>query len=501
MNVDCHSFVECFFVDVAECLFVDSADNESTDLHESIFYIEDPGLCTKEDTDPAECFFADITECFFADYVFVDFADGLLGIARTASSGHFVKILFCGMDFHATLGFPGEGPGDWGLDIPQAAWARMRALEAEGGDTMGESAATALDSLAELEVHLGEAPALECALGVATALAPAAAPDTLLDDDDRSIFSCEGCIPDPDAAVTPDVDGAALCLQCPFCRPFCTPCAPRALMLHIGRAHAGEPIGAAARGYLQNLSRGICLTEGCGHLRIFGSPSCPRCRCRSAIRPLCDGDTVPLSAAAQAAESLPAVEVPVMNAIPESVPALGARPVLPLDFEARICRLSSITRLKIPPSCRLRLLEIEATNVEGANDGIMEFALLDEACAKLLLSKIPKGAHAAHEVKQRIALWDLGDFAKLLSRIEEQQRLAYTSFRWEANGRAHARALALRSVRNGAYRKGLQKSTSSVAVLSPAEQRAYAQQLLPDAGRQFLMVRCRYNQRHGDYDQ
>ena len=137
----------------------------------------------------------------------------------------------------------------------------------------------------------------------------------------------------------------------------------------------------------------------------------------------------------------------------------------------------------------------------GANDGIMEFALLDEACAKLLLSKIPKGAHAAHEVKQRIALWDLGDFAKLLSRIEEQQRLAYTSFRWEANGRAHARALALRSVRNGAYRKGLQKWTSSVAVLSPAEQRAYAQQLLPDAGRQFLMVRCRYNQRHGDYDQ
>ena len=167
-------------------------------------------------------------------------------------------------------------------------------------------------------------------------------------------------------------------------------------MLHIGRAHAGEPIGAAARGYLQNLSRGICLTEGCGHLRIFGSPSCPRCRCRSAIRPLCDGDTVPLSAAAHAAESLPAVEVPVMNAIPESVPALGARPVLLVDFEARICRLSSITRLKIPPSCRLRLLEIEATNVEGANDGIMEFALLDEACAKLLLSKIPKGAHAAH---------------------------------------------------------------------------------------------------------
>ena len=157
-------------------------------------------------------------------------------------------------------------------------------------------------------------------------------------------------------------------------------------MSHIGRSHAGEQIGTVARKYLQSLLRGICLTEDCGHLRIFGAPTCPRCRGRSLIRPLVNGDAVVLSAAARATEGLSAEQGPETDVIPEAVPTLGARPVLPVDFEARVSRLSSITRLETPPSCRLRLLEIAIAAASGFIYAVKQ-SLQPLLCLVLLLGK------------------------------------------------------------------------------------------------------------------
>ncbi len=405
----------------------------------------------------------DIDEHMFSEAV----ADGSFEVAL----GHFVKIFFSGKDFDATLGFPGEGPGDGGLVIPQAAWTRMRALDAEGGE---------------------------------------AVPDTFLDDDERSIISCDGlraeesheaeALPTPSALPAPFVPGAGVrpllfhapppsteqlpgpsvgapapLLLCPFCSGYNGSELPRALMAHIGRSHGGETIHAGARDRLCALSRGVCSTEGCGHLRVIGSPVCPRCQCRSAVRPLQEGDVVPMPAGARAAEALTAAEpLPDARDLPKADVSLPFHlPVLPVDFLNCIRKLpATMTILKIPPQCCARLCEITATNVEHGNANIDIFSALEEANPKLLLGRIPKGTSKTHEVKLCMSLWDLGDFNGLLSRIEAQHRQWQKARlqRRDADGRGHIRARARQGTRNGVHKKSAQRVTSYVDPLSVDEE-------------------------------
>ena len=77
-------------------------------------------------------------------------------------------------------------------------------------------------------------------------------------------------------------------------------------------------------------------------------------------------------------------------------------PILPPDFRDRIDKLSPLTLLKIPNQHLPRLCEITAVNIENNIYGFEEFAMLEEACPKLLFARAPKGRHAAHKVKARL---------------------------------------------------------------------------------------------------
>ncbi len=174
-----------------------------------------------------------------------------------------------------------------------------------------------------------------------------------------------------------------------------------------------------------------------------------------------------------------ATAFPEGAALPESFATMApSLPVLPPDFRDRFNQLSPITLLKIPNQHLARLCEISALGIENGIYGFEEFATLEEASPKLLLARVPKGLNKAHEVKARLKLWDAGELENLLRRIEEQQRRGLSKH--STDGRAAVRAQVRRGTRNGAYRKSVQRATSSVAAMSPEDERKYAQELLPD---------------------
>ena len=93
---------------------------------------------------------------------------------------------------------------------------------------------------------------------------------------------------------------------------------------------------------------------------------------------------------------------------------------LPSDFTARVRLLSHNTLVHIPISCRLRLCQLTRQAWDGCADGDAQWAALEEGRSKLLLGPVPEGMALAEEVLARTDLWENGEFATLLSRIEQQ---------------------------------------------------------------------------------
>lgn len=65
----------------------------------------------------------------------------------------------------------------------------------------------------------------------------------------------------------------------------------RGLMLHIGRAHLGQQLSAAAIAQLRSLDRVAC--QVCSGIRKRTNPRCDRCECATPTRALVLGDSVP----------------------------------------------------------------------------------------------------------------------------------------------------------------------------------------------------------------
>ena len=98
---------------------------------------------------------------------------------------------------------------------------------------------------------------------------------------------------------------------------------------------------------------------------------------------------------------------------------------------------------------------------------------------------MPKEANTTHELRIRFDMWNKRDFEGLLARAEKQdrERAAKRKVHDSATASAGMRAGVMRSVRNGAYRKGLQKWTSSSERVPSDDELHWARTLLPVSSR------------------
>ena len=110
-----------------------------------------------------------------------------------------------------------------------------------------------------------------------------------------------------------------------------------------------------------------------------------------------------------------------------------------------------------------------AAQVEGWSE-------LEEARSRLLHSTCPRGVHLVREFATRLRMWDEGQYQALLERIE-WQRIQLRNGPRKRQGGPRRRALQL--AQHGAYRKGVTAVTTSVADLTPEEEKDHAAALLP----------------------
>ena len=202
-------------------------------------------------------------------------------------------------------------------------------------------------------------------------------------------------------------------------------------MRHLTATHSGREIDEPMRITLRAMQRAICVDPSCGGLRPIGQRTCNRCRQTSHCRPPVVGDIIAGSTSVpqpQEADSPAGEPASTMSDNTQSNENRDSEPVqgpitLPDDFSMRVRRLSHNSCVHIPLSCRLRLVRITRQCWNRCADGSTAWALLEEGRTKLILGSIPEGMAVAEEVKERIAMWEGGNFANLLNRAE-QQRIA-----------------------------------------------------------------------------
>ena len=88
----------------------------------------------------------------------------------------------------------------------------------------------------------------------------------------------------------------------------------------------------------------------------------------------------------------------------------------------------------------------------------------------------PRGVHVEREFATRLRMWDEGQYQALLERIE-WQRIQLRSSPRKRQGGPRRRALQL--AKHGAYRKAVTAVTTSVADLTPEQEKDHAAALLP----------------------
>ena len=154
---------------------------------------------------------------------------------------------------------------------------------------------------------------------------------------------------------------------------------------------------------------------------------------------------------------------------------------LPTDFLTRVRALPASTIVHTPMALRGKLAACMTATLTGMVHGDVKASLLEEARSKLLYGLIPRHRNLRVEVLKRLELWQLGRFAELLVRSEEQHQARVEARRRQrVGGQARLRVQrALALTRAGAYRKAVASLTSSVAELSPEEQQEWATKLLP----------------------
>ena len=157
--------------------------------------------------------------------------------------------------------------------------------------------------------------------------------------------------------------------------------------------------------------------------------------------------------------------------------AAEAAPPLPAQWEERVKALPGTTIVHVPAGFRERFAIAMAQGIEDLFAG----GLLELGRSKLLMAPPPPQLRFRDELEKRLQLWHDGQLEELLIRIEEQARCAAEGFRpAPQNPAGRARKLA----RQGAFRKGVSALTSATAQLGVAEQRHWAQELLPSSTRE-----------------
>ena len=153
------------------------------------------------------------------------------------------------------------------------------------------------------------------------------------------------------------------------------------------------------------------MVPGCGALRPYTPDRRAKCRGAARVRRAQEGDVVPLSDGARAAEAASACDPrAAADEPPEAYELQADVPQLPANFRARLKQLSSNTMLHIPPQFCHHMCSITARSLEGSNEGSHGPAMLEEACAKLLLAHMPRGSSSPQELRVRIGLWEDGSY-------------------------------------------------------------------------------------------
>ena len=136
-----------------------------------------------------------------------------------------------------------------------------------------------------------------------------------------------------------------------------------------------------------------------------------------------------------------------------------------------------------PFSVRGLACEVMAASLDDALSGSVVANMLEEARPKLIYTQVPKDASTAAELKRRLTMWKEGQFEELLARIESQSFAVFESRRRKRGptpvSEQGKQARAQRLAADGALSKAVQSLGESPPTLSPAEQRSWADTLLP----------------------
>ena len=250
-------------------------------------------------------------------------------------------------------------------------------------------------------------------------------------------------------------------LECPLCSSYRSQASGRGLVRHLTTRHCGAALGDRGALALRGISRGICPC--CSGLRSLWSKQCFHCLSVEPPRPARAADRI----------TQPGRDQRAREARPGGASADGPmQATLPADWETRVRALPGNTLVHVPARFRERFAIAMAQGLEDlALGGLLEFGR-----SKLLMSSPPPEIPLRAELEERLRLWHDGHLEELLLRIEEQARCA-SERKGIVRGTRERRARKLAQA--GAIRKGVKALTSSMAQLTPLEQKHWARELLP----------------------
>ena len=197
-------------------------------------------------------------------------------------------------------------------------------------------------------------------------------------------------------------------------------------MNHMTRTHVGDIVDESTRALLVAVERVTCIDSTCCGFRRSGSRKCNRCNQTTSTRPPAVGDIMPGTGTsgtplgAQNADSDTATPTTSTDSTDVDTQHDLPRRTLPRDFVRRIRVLLAHTLLRIPKSCRLRMLCITVFCWLGLAFGSPLYSSLEKGRSKLLLASVTERTAAADEVARRLDLWENDQLEALLQRVEQQ---------------------------------------------------------------------------------
>ena len=126
------------------------------------------------------------------------------------------------------------------------------------------------------------------------------------------------------------------------------------------------------------------------------------------------------------------------------------------------------SQIHIPLNSRDRQARIWAQTLEGLNEDLPGWTLLEEARTRLLLTTPPKGIHVQSELNERTTLWEASKFEELQTKIEAQNLMVRSGKRKRRKGNEEQQkqnkyTRSKKQSKEGAYRKSINTATGEMA--------------------------------------